>query len=94
VRELDDAFDVGHRPRPVRDVGDRDEHRVLIDRGVEVLQGHGSIRPDWDVHDAGAPRFLRMPDLPDGREVEVGEDDLRPARVPQTARQGGDARRE
>ena len=92
--ELDDGLDVGHRTRPVGDVRDRDERRVLVDRPVERLQRHGAVAGDPDVLDPRAARRLRVPDLPDGRKLQVGDDDLRPARVAQAAGEGAHAGRE
>ena len=49
-----------------------------------------SLRPH--MGHAGAARLLRVPDLPDRRELDVGEDDLRAGREPEPARERGDAR--
>ena len=40
VRELDDALDVDAGAVAVADLRDRDECRLLVDRGVERLERH------------------------------------------------------
>ena len=47
-----------------------------------------------DVRDARAPRLLRVPDLPDGRKLPVGDHDLRALREAQAARERAHARGE
>ena len=47
-----------------------------------------------DVHDARSPGLLRVPDLADRRELPVREDDLRPLRETETARQRAHSRGE
>ena len=54
----------------------------------------GSSSSGCDVGHARAARLLRVPDLADRRELEVGEDDLRAGREPEPARERGDAGRE
>ena len=94
MRELDDVTHVDHRAVSVTHVRDRDEERVLVDRGIEVLERKRSICRFLDVRHARAACFLRMPDLADRRKLPVGQHDLRAAREPQSALQRGDASRQ
>src|ERR687888_152904 len=94
VREARDRRDVEPRAVAVADMGDRDEQRVVVDRALEVLERDRAVAGLRDVDDARAPRLLRVPDLADGRELPVGEHDLRAARVAEAGGERADSGRE
>ena len=95
MRELDDALEVDAGAVAVADLRDRDERRALVDRGVERLERHDGRVALRHVADREAAVLLRVPDLPDGRELEVGDDDaVAPAVRAQAARDGVHAGRD
>ncbi len=75
MRELDDALEVDAGAVAVAHLRDRDERRALVDRGVEGLERYDGGIALRHVPDREAAVFLRVPDLADGRELEVGDDD-------------------
>ena len=85
VCEVDDLAHVDHRPVAVADVSDRDEQRVVVDRALEVLERDRAVVRSRNVLDTRTARLLRVPDLADGRELPVGEDDLRAPRETESA---------
>ena len=92
TRDPRDALDVEARAVAVADRGDRDERRLLVDRGVERLERDlGALRRDVDH--LCAARFLCVPDLADRRELEVGKHDLRALRPVERRRERRDAGR-
>ena len=94
VREPDDGLDVEQRSRAVGDVRHGDEQRVVVDRAPERVQRRQPALVGPEVHDAGAPQLLRVPDLPHGRELEVGRDHGRPPAVAHARRERAERGRE
>ena len=70
------GLDVEPAPVPEADVRDRDERGLLVDRGLEPLERDRPVGLGRDVLDPHAAPLLRVPDLPDRRELEVADDDL------------------
>ena len=93
VRELGDLGHGQARPVAVADGGDRDERRPLVDQALEVLERDDAVG-GRHVDDLGAAQLLGMPDLPDGRELEVADDDPRALGVVEGARERAHPRRE
>ena len=93
VRDLRDLLDVEPRAVAITDGGDRHDGGLLVDRLVEPLDG--DLRSvGVHVHDLGAAQLLRVPDLADGRELEVADHDLRPCLEVDRARERAHAGRE
>ena len=75
VGEARDLGDVEAVPGAVRDRGAADERRALVDRLGEALERDAAVVVRTHVHDLGAAELLRMGDLADGRELELGDHD-------------------
>ena len=86
-----DRLDVVHRARPEGDERGGDERSPLVDRRRVRL----GVR--LDLHDLGAAKLLRVGDLPDRRELVLGDDDPVPLapelqRADEAAHRSGDGR--
>ncbi len=100
VRDAGDLGDVEPVAGAVRDRGAADERRALVDGLGEALERDAAVGIRAHVDDLRPPQLLRVCDLTDRGELELGDDDPVPPRLEReradetahSLRDGGDHR--